>query len=57
MSPLETAAAPLEKYIEEGKPKLDQVEYLNRCETPKFSNMIAFNESYVSIYVVNFDYF
>ena len=49
MSPLETAAAPLEKLIEDGRTKVESVEYLNRCESPKYSQLPAYNESYVSL--------
>jgi len=46
ISPLETAAAPLEKLIEDGKTKVESVEYLNRCETPKYAQLSEFNKSY-----------
>ena len=48
ISPLETAAAPLEKLIDDGRTKVDQVEYLNRCETPNFSKLDGFTNDYVS---------
>ena len=54
MSPLETAAAPLEKLIEDGRTKVESVEYLNRCDTPKYSQLYAFNESYVSRFFIIF---
>ena len=47
ISPLETAAAPLEKLIDDGRTKVDQVEYLNRCETPVFSKLDEFTNDYV----------
>ena len=54
ISPLETAAAPLEKLIEDGKTKVESVEYLNRCETPKYSQLSEFNKSYVSSNMLNY---
>ncbi|CAG5079573.1 Oidioi.mRNA.OKI2018_I69.PAR.g9285.t1.cds [Oikopleura dioica] len=49
ISPLETAAAPLEKLIDDGRTKVDQVEYLNRCETPVFSKLDGFTNDYEQI--------
>ena len=48
ISPLETAAAPLEKLIEDGRTKVESVEYLNNCEHPKYGQLFSFNQSYVS---------
>ncbi|CBY34200.1 unnamed protein product [Oikopleura dioica] len=49
ISPLETAAAPLEKLIDDGRTKVDQVEYLNRCKTPNFSKLDGFTNDYEKI--------
>ena len=56
ISPLETASAPLEKLIEDGRTKVESVDYLNRCETPKYSQLYAFNESYVRLSKVFFSF-
>ena len=48
ISPLETAQAPLELLVDTGKPKVDHIEYLTRCETPPPTQIEDFNKSFVS---------